>query len=284
SVVSARSAPPVLGGSGTPGSKARTRRRDGVELGASNPSLPAERYACSAVNTPQRRSSARQGLTTADRSIQAVPASASRSTTQKRTPTGGATSGAVHSTQVGVRWPVAGRLVERSEEMLPSVEKKLNWYVLESSPGTTGCNRTTSLPETGPPSPISRSGGSGFTPAGPRAFDRSVRLVKPSSRCSPARAENPISSGTPWSSSSAIPPPASNAPPSSRTCEANAAIRGSARSRRAESGPASGNSMPAVPGQGRVGEGVEVMSEQSANWTDTEASEGSTASAVSVVS
>ena len=64
---------------------------------------------------------------TADRSIQAVPASVSRSTTQKRTGTGGATSGAVHSTQVAVSWPVAVRLVERREEMLPSVAKKLNW-------------------------------------------------------------------------------------------------------------------------------------------------------------
>src|SRR6266850_2407193 len=204
SVVSARSAPPVLAGSGTPGSKARTRLRRGVELGASNPSLRAERYACSTVNTPQGRSSARQGVMTADRSIQAVPASVSRSTTQKRTGTGGATSGAVHSTQVAVSWP---------------------------------------------PSPISRSGGSGFVPAGPRALDRSVRVVKPSNRCAPARAENPTSSDTPWSSRCSIPEPASNAPPSRRACEANAAIRGLARSRSADSGPASGSSMPAVPGQ-----------------------------------
>src|SRR5439155_22023995 len=57
-IASARRAPPVFAGKGTPGSRASTRERC-VRLVSSTPSLPEERYACSTVNTPQGRSPGR---------------------------------------------------------------------------------------------------------------------------------------------------------------------------------------------------------------------------------
>ena len=194
----------------------------------------------------------------------------------------GVGSGAVHSTQMGAGWPVTVRFVERSEETLPAVAKKLNTFGGSSGPTGTGSRRTTSLGEIVPPSPIIRSIGSGLEPAGPFALERSASVRKPSSRCASARAVKPISSGTPSSRARAIPAPPSNAPPSSWAAEAKATMEGSARSRRADTGPVEGNSMPASPGQGRVGEGVPVISLHSANCTVTLASPGSTASAVKV--
>src|SRR6202011_1933907 len=57
-IASARAAPPVFAGKGTPGSRASTRGRC-VGLVPSTPSLPEKRYACSTVNTPQGRSPGR---------------------------------------------------------------------------------------------------------------------------------------------------------------------------------------------------------------------------------
>src|ERR1700674_4987440 len=130
-MVSARSAPPVFAGRGTPGNRARTLWR-WVESVPLTQSLPCERYAWSGANTPQRRSPASH-RTRADRSTHAVPPRPSRRTTQKRTGSGGAVSGAVHSTQVVADWPVAVVSVERREEMLPAVAKKLNPYFFAGS-------------------------------------------------------------------------------------------------------------------------------------------------------